>query len=180
MNNPNSITGIPYLDEDDHAKGFEAIKQFHNFMVDYYPDKYKIKLDLLISSLASRAGGKYFLDGLGLGIQNAKMTQRQVTNAMERLARESKGMIPANNNAFFVSLTSSASVSEWVDLPTFVIVESAKDLLGAGKVIGEKVINIGESALDSVDSIMSNAKYILPVVLIIGVVATIYFNRVNK
>lgn len=167
------LTGIPYLDEDDHAAGFNAIKLYHNYMVTMY-DHYKIDLHTLISNLAKRTGGKFFIDGMGFGILENKMSNRQVQNAMERLARESKGQVPAHNSAFTQALISSASVSEWVDLPSFVILESAKDILGAGKVIGQSVIDIGGSAIESGKSLVENARYIVPVVIVVGVTFAIY------
>lgn len=167
---------IPYNDFDDYQKGREALVYFHNAMTRMYPDSYQITLNELLMGLTKRNGQKFFMEGLGLGIIETNMSLKQVSEAMTQLATRSKGKIPATNGAFRNALIGVASIGSWIDMVTFVSVETSKDLItGIGKV-GDKVITTGDNLLDSAGSLASSLKWIVPIILIGGAFIYVFNN----
>jgi len=169
---------IPYNDFDDYSKGREAIAYFHNSMTRLFPDQYRISLNELLRGLTARAGQKFFLEGIGLGIIETDMSLKQVNEAMTGLAKNSKGKIPATNGAFKNALIGVASIGNWVDMATFVGAETAKDVVIGIAKGGEKLISTAENLADSTASVASSLKYVVPIILVGG--ALIYANNVSK
>jgi hypothetical protein len=169
---------IPYNDYDDYSKGREALMYYHNAMVRFYSDKYKISFNELLRGLTARSGQKFFMEGLGLGIISADMSLSQVNEAMTTLARQSNGKIPATNGAFKNALIGVATIGSWVDMTAFVSSETAKTVVIGVANVGQKVIDVGEGVLDSTVSLASNLKWIVPIILIGG--ALIYVNNYSK
>lgn len=173
--NPTELTGIPFLDYDDFMRGKTALVYYHNAMVTLYPQKYKLDLQSLIRGLTAREKNKYFVDGLGLGILNAEATDKTVRNAMEYLASKGGGNVPASNNTFFQSIANQVTADiKFTDISSFVVLETAKDVLVGVSKVGEKIIDGGEAALDTSVSLIKSLKWVLPVVVIGGVFTYVY------
>jgi len=173
-----SSDGTMYNDLADYNRGYDAIIAFHNVMVTRFKSTYPLTLVELAKALSARRGQTFFIEGLGLGIANADMSKSQAKSAMEVLAMKSNGKIPATNGAFFTALIDEASVPNWIDASSFVLVESSKDLIQGASKVGEKVLAAGEGVLDSAVSISENLKWILPLIAIGG--AGIYIFNMSK
>lgn len=177
MANYNTDTyGSKYYNFTSYDNGRQAIIAFHNYMTSKYKDVYNISLTELISGLVHRKGQAFFIEGLGDAITLAEMSPYQVKDAMEWLARQSGGKIPATNGAFYSALQEEASQVTWIASSGFALKETAKTVLNASVNVGDKLIGVGEGVLDSTVSIASNLKWILPATLflVVGIVA---FNK---
>lgn len=179
------LTGIPYLDYDDHQRGRNAIIKYHNKMCELYPS-YNISLDNLVKGLRERQGQKFFLDQLGLQIINGDISEKTVTDAMNYLAVSGKGKIPATNNAFTTVLTNQVQAEvNYTDLGSFVVIQTAWDIynesekqaaavLNFAGIAADKTGNILGATADSVTSILTSAKYVIPIVVIGGALLYVY------
>lgn len=165
---------IQYLDYADYNNGWQAIVAFHNEMVKQWPEQYKISKEQLIEGLQLRKGQKYFLDGLGLGITEAGLSPSQVRSAMKTMVSKTGGKVPTSNSAFTTALIDESQVFSLIDSSTFTMVESAKNVIQGVTYVGQGVIDTGKGIVDSTVSISNNLKWILPVILFIGVGAYVY------
>ncbi len=143
----------------DRAKGIQAIEYFHNYSKRMYPLTYTISIDELINIIDSR--GKGSLAGLGLGIEITEMSDSDVRNAMEKLARQAQGKIPATNNAFNMALSDKLQEIDFMAIAEIAKM-SAIDLAKHSSEIGEKVIKGTSGAFD----LIGNAKFVIPIALI--------------
>lgn len=189
------LTGIPYLDYDDYLAGKNAIMYFHNKMCDLYSN-YTLTFQNLLLGLNSR-GNKFFVDGLGLGIiENPDVSQSTVKNAMEYLAVKSQGRIPTAGSFTQAIADQEQAEFHFGDISAFVALTTAKQVLAESEKQAEKVIEFGSQAIgetatvaksiwdksseivstaaDSTISILGTAKYVIPLVIIGGVLLYVY------
>ena len=115
--------------------------------------------DELISIIDGR--GKASLAGLGLGIQFTDMSDSKVRQAMENLAREAQGKIPATNNAFNMALSDRLQEIDFTALSEIAKM-SVSDLVKHSSEIGDKVISGTKGAFD----LVKNAKFVIPVTIV--------------
>lgn len=125
----------------DVERGKRAIKIFYDFWK-VYPEASKFSYEDLLRMLTSRRpmGGDAFLDGLGLGIREAGMSDSRVTAAMRNLALSSRGKLPAANMDFFNYLMNEATKINFVDAAIYVTTESAKDVVSGAQAVGDSII----------------------------------------
>ena len=162
---------IPYNNYDDYTKGREALIFFHNAMVRFYPQTYKISLQELLTGLTKRTGQKFFIEGLGLSIINTDISMKSVNESMTTFASNTGGKIPASNGAFYNVIQGAAVNGNWIDMATFVSVGVAKDVVIG---IGDTVLNVGEAAVDTSTSLIGSLKWVVPVILIGGAFIYVY------
>jgi hypothetical protein len=162
-----------YNDYDDYMRGRLALQHFHNAMVMYYPSNYKITFQELIEILSNRPMQKHFIEGIGLGIEVSKLTDKSVNASMTSLALKSGGKLPADNNVFKQSLINSAMKIDWIDMPVSVIKDTTADIIKGAKAVGDSVIEGGKG----INDLIKNINVIIPAVLIVGLVAFIFANK---
>lgn len=190
------LTGIPYLDMDDYLAGKAAIVYFHNKMCDLYPSSYKLNINTLLLGLNSR-GNKFFVDGLGLGIiNNPEVSTSTVKSAMEKLAMKSGGRIPDSGS--FTQAIANQRQEEFYfgDMASFVAITTAKQVVaetqkqaaavgdvaasigtGVSNVTGKvwnKTGDILTAGADTVESLLTTTRYIIPLILVGGVFLYVY------
>lgn len=159
-----------YQNYDDYERGRKAITYFHNAMATLYPSTYKISFEEMQNIIAQRKGGKNFVEGMGTGIILAEMSEAKVSDAMEELARQSKGKFPATNSVFTMALVNSSRQFSFIDMGKTVAVESAKDILKGTQKIGDSIIEAGKGVTNSLNLL----KYALPIILIGGLGFYVY------
>lgn len=173
-----SSDGTLYNNQADYETGYDAIIAFHNKSVTSYKENYHFTLVGLVKELSARRNQKFFIEGLGLAIQNADMSKSRAKSAMEVLAIKGKGRIPATNGAFYTALVDEAATPNWIDGSAFVLVESAKNVVTGVSHVGDAVINTGAGILSSAESISKNLAWIVPLITIGG--AILYINNTSK
>lgn len=129
----------------DIDRGREALKYFHNKSATF--PGYSESLDTLID----KVGGKQptiFLDGLGFAVDSIGLSSGQVKEAMEKLASQGQGRIPAYNTAFFKALSDRATnltTADWIGGLPEIAGDTAKDLASGAQAVGNAVIDLGKS-----------------------------------
>ncbi len=123
--------------------GNKALKSYYSHMRSTYPT-FKYSESEFFAIIAKIKGGKALADGLGLGIREAGLTDRQVSNSMLNLARGGGGKIPASFMDFFNYLINESRNISYMDAALFVVKESAKDIAGAAEKVGSQIIFTGK------------------------------------
>lgn len=151
-------------------KGREAMKYFHNQASKY--SGYALTFDQMLDAVGG--GGQktsIFLEGLGLAIDSIGdefLGGNKVENAMENLADQGQGKLPANRNAFFSALSGEAQNVSFIDASKVVAVETGKELLSGAQAVGDSVITTFQSL-----------GAFLPL-LVVGAVAFIVISKARK
>lgn len=129
----------------EYQKGKQALSYYHNAMIRYGKSLYPFSIDSLISSLTSRPFQKNFVEGLGSAIILAETSMSNVASGMETLARKGGGNIPANNNSFYQAIANDVRDNiSYVSAASFVVAESAKDVINGAQAVGDKLILTGK------------------------------------
>lgn len=122
-----------------------ALSFFHNKAI--YYSGYNVTLDQLIS----KVGGKHasiFVEGLGKAILAAEMSEYQVREAMENLATQAAGRIPADQHLFFEALQNRVltfTARDWANEAPGIIGDSALDVAKGAAELGNAAIDIGKT-----------------------------------
>lgn len=123
-------------------RGREALAYFHNRALRY--SDYKLSFDDLIT-LVSNRGYKNFVQGLGMGIIDAEISERNVKSGMELLADKGKGKIPSTNGAFTQAIASNVSENiSYVDAIAYTAKESSIQIATG---VSEGLETIGNSTI---------------------------------
>ena len=149
--------------------GYQAIYYFHNENATRNPREYRISIGELQRVLESRTGGKAFLEGLGLAINNVDMKTADVADAMKDLAKKAQGKIPSTNGQFYSALKDEATSFSFSSLGD-VSLDIAKDIAEKAASGGQKVLDVAGGVADSAVSISGNLKWILPITLFLIIV----------
>lgn len=132
------------------ASGREALTYFHNAATREFGDKYKLKLDELISAVGG-AKPELFLQNFGSSINFEKerigFSSSDLKSAMENLAYAGKGQIPKGISPWFQALANEQMNYTWTDAIPFVLQESAKDIAKGTAEVGNAVIDFGKTFL---------------------------------
>lgn len=124
----------------DSERGLKAITYYHSAMRSLYASSFKYSLPEFLEILKKLRGGKALLEGLGLGIREAEISDSRVRTAMDNLAKRGGGKIPASYMDFFYSLTSEAVKVNFIDAAAFVTVGVASDVLDGAQAVGDSVL----------------------------------------
>lgn len=131
-------------------QGRDALIIYHNENVVNFPEKYKVKsVDELISILKNRPNQKNFVRILGGAIINAQVSNSQVNRSMEKLSEAGEGRIPADNSAFLGAIQEKIGEVNYVDAIGFAALETAKGVAEGAAKVGDAVISIGDTLLES-------------------------------
>jgi len=150
-------------------RGRSAFKAFHNYATAHFPENYKIRtVDDLID--AAKQGRKSLtLDQYVGDLANSlEISDTQVNEAMERLAKKGEGRLPQNWQSWGNALSDKVMDYSFFDAVTYTAIESTKDI-GAG------LAEAGDSAIFTLKAM----KYLIPA-LIIGGVAWIGYSRIRS
>lgn len=125
--------------------GESVIKSFYAHW-STFPAARGISYAQLLNTLKVRRpmGGTAFLDGIGLGVRSAGMSQSKISNAMRNLAMKSNGKIPAYNMDFFTFLSNESVKINFIDAAAYVVVESGKDIIKGAQEVGDSLISAGK------------------------------------
>jgi hypothetical protein len=150
-----SFMGSANVDID---RGREIMGQYYSAML----EKYGME-DSFEDFLVKYKYNEGFLEGLGLGANQAGLSYSDVNDAMIRLATMGNGKIPANKSAFSTALINkSAPITLWQPLQKTVdvvttTVDRAEDL--ADQAI-DKAVEYGEKAESAVQSYNSTVRLV--------------------
>ena len=145
--------------EQEFQRGRNAIVYFNNVLVREFNGKNTV--DQMIAIIQSRPMQKNFVQGLGLGIISASVTENNVKSGMENLARKGGGKIPATNGAFTQAIANDVRDNiSYVDASFYVATESTKNIVDGLQKIGDEVISYG--------SFFTNNLWTIPVILFGG------------
>lgn len=160
------------------ANGRTALAAYHNIMIDWYPKIYKISYDQLEKIVQGRNSD--FLAQVGDAVISAKLGQRRLAEAMERVVDKTSTtpLLQIPDTQGFVS----GIAQELSDFDFSLFGDAALDITKQlGKNSVELVESVGESAKDTVKgaaATIATAGKILPMVLI-GIVGIILFATFN-
>lgn len=159
--------------------GEGAIIMFHNENAIRYPKTYTITKNRLFEILESRQGGKGLTQMIGDSIVLTEMENEDVGDAMKELAKKSNGGIPSNSS--FISALQNQSQKFSFSSAGEISIEIAKDLAEKTAKGGQKILDVGETAIDTTDSLVSSLKWLTPfAIVMILVIVLIFFYKGNK
>lgn len=141
-----------------------ALKYFHNYSLIY--SGYKISFDELLTKLY-KSRVSQGLNALSTAIIASELSETEIKNLFEDLARQGRGRIPSSANAFFDALRGEVQGVHWVDVKE-IIVNSAVD-------IGTGVVKGGQAVIDTASSLAS----VLPI-LIVGALIFIVVQKTRS
>ncbi len=97
-----------------------------------------------------------FMEGLGVGLRSVGFDQEpaKIQSAMESLAAQGAGALPAEPGNFFGVIQNAASQIHFLDAASFVARESASQ-------IAQGVQNVGEAVLDTGSALLEYKNYLL-------------------
>ncbi len=150
-------------------RGREALKYFHN-QASRYPG-YKLTFNALIDTLGTARQSPIQLEGIGETVISLELSTGQVQDAMESLADQGQGRVPATPTVYFQALGNKKQEFSFIDATSEVAPEVAGNIL-------KRVENVGTAALDTVDNataVISNTVKSLGVVLPIALVGAVLF-----
>lgn len=132
------------LPSQDRARGLSILRQFYDSSKMLYPFGVTYTFEEMLKTIESRAGGKTFADGLGLGAIFAEMSSSDTYAAMNALAKKAGGKIPSQNGDFKNFLIDQATSINFVDAVVYTASESAKDVVKGAQEIGDSVLRTGK------------------------------------
>lgn len=124
--------------------GRKALRHFHDYSKMLWSNSYApSSVDALINLWPEKKRDIY-LDGIGLAIRINNISDSDVRIAMENLAKQSKGQIPADHQAYTKFLGGQVGSIKFLDLTTTVVKETATQLVQGAQAIGDQVIASGK------------------------------------
>lgn len=149
----------------DQEIGFRVLKSFHRWSAYYNKSTFKLTYDQFLKALQPDTKKLNILaDGLGGGVREVGLTDKQIDDAMSSLAITSRGRIPSRFTDFFNYLQNEGLKINWIDAAAFTVKESAKDVLSGAESVGKSLILSGKIL-----------NFILP-----GIVIFYAFHAINK
>lgn len=129
----------------DKDLGLKTVEYFWKWSRSFYGSSFNYSLEKFVSLLAlNKTKVDIILDGIGLGVREAELSDSRIESAMRRLALSSKGKIPSDYQVFFKFLSDESVKINWVDATFFVVKESTKDVINATAEIGKSLITTGK------------------------------------
>lgn len=128
--------------------GRQALTYFHNMSRNFTAYQPRT-VDELIALYGSKKGPIY-LEGIGLAISSNSMTERQIKAAMENLAYQTRGKIPADHQAYVRALGNKAGEISYLDLTKQVVADVVKESADGLASFGENlktILSIANTAL---------------------------------
>lgn len=143
----------------DTTVGIDALKIFHNRSAQF--SNYTISWD----EFKAHYGSKFLIyaEGVGLVINVNQMGAAQVRAAMEALADQGQGRLPADAQAFQRALGNEAGRIDWVDLTKEVATGTALEVAGGLQAFGDSLI-----------STLGALNWIFPFVIVLGLLWVSY------
>lgn len=132
------------LPSQDRARGLSILRQFYDSSKMLFPFAVTYTFEEMLKTIESRAAGKTFADGLGLGATLAEMNSSETYSAMNSLAKQAGGKIPSKNGDFKTFLIDQATSVNFVDAVVYTATESAKDVVKGAEQIGNSVLMTGK------------------------------------
>lgn len=159
--------------------GESAIILFHNENCIRYPETYKITKGRLFEILESRQGGKGLTQAIGDSILFTEMENEDVGDAMKELSKASRGGVPSNSS--FIAALSNQKQKFSFSAVSEISIDIAKDLAEKSAKGGQKILDLGESAIDTTDSLVGSLKWLTPfAIVMILLILFIFFYKGNK
>ena len=140
---------------------------FHNQALTY--PGYGLTFDQLLD--AAGGGGiktSIFLEGFGFAVEQVGLNAGKLQTAMEALADNGGGRLPANQSAFFKALSNEAQNISWVSATPSIVLGVATDVIKGVAAGGESVITT-----------LKSLNVIFPI-MIVGAVIYIFVQKVKK
>lgn len=153
----------------------QYISKGRSALIYFFNQSHKYGLEMPFENFVKIVGGKFpniFLENFGWTIQSLtlddQLTESKLRDAMEDLADRAQGKIPASNTMFFQALSDKIQNYSFVDIASFTVTESAKDLAMGIKDVG-----------DGVTTVFKSFKSIGPL-MIVAAVIYIFYKRVKR
>lgn len=152
----------------DQEKGRLCFKFFHNFASQNFSAYPFQKMDDLIATVKTQKGALFVDEYLGSVAGQLDLSDADLKESMEDLAKKLGGGIPANWITWGNALADKVNDYSLYSAAKYTVVETAKDVVGG-------VAEIGDSAIFTLNVM----KYLIPV-LIIGGVGWIGYSRIRS
>lgn len=128
----------------DVQTGEKVLRAFHSYWRTQ-PNSGGVSYEKMMELLNQRRpGGSFLLEGIGLGVRSAEISDNRIDAAMRKLAADSGGRLPARNQDFFTYLSNEAVKIDFVDAAIFTAKESAKDIVKGAAAVGDSLIFTGK------------------------------------
>lgn len=124
--------------------GERVLKAFYNYSRSAFPFASIYSYDELKKILTSRKGGQGFIEGLGMSVRFADLSDSKINSSMKALANASGGKIPGKNSDFYNFMINESTQVSFVDAFVYTAKESAKDIGSGVQSIGETLIDTGK------------------------------------
>jgi hypothetical protein len=158
---------------EDRKRGEEALKKYYDESKRNFPENVLLPFDKFLKIIDLKS--KSYIMGLGLGIKMAEISSSEIDDAMESLAKNSKGMIPENPMVFTQAIINRKREFDW---------KAFKEIsLATLEEAGELMQDVGKDAkagLKGTFKVFANAKYLLPVLAVVGTIAFFKYNSLSK
>lgn len=126
----------------DKEIGRKVLRYFYNWNRLLYPKVFAYSFDEFLSSYGKKID--IYMDGIGLGVRSAGVSDSRIDAAMNALAMNSAGKIPSDYQVYFKYIQDEAVKISWMDAAAYVAKESASDILNGAKEIGDTLIFSGK------------------------------------
>lgn len=156
--------------EEDRKKGEQAIKHFYNESKRLHAENMRVSYTELIDLIDMKSN--HYITGLGMGINMVEISDTNVEDAMNSLARNSMGKLPNDLQVFTQAIINRESEFDWKAFSE-ISKDTLEDTLVATQALGK---DLG-AGVKGVGTLFSKSKYVLPV---IGVVALYFFIKTNS
>jgi hypothetical protein len=124
--------------------GRQALKYFHDRSLLLWGNTYKVSsVDALINLWPEKKRNIY-LEGIGLAISVNNMSDFDVRSAMQLLAQNAKGNIPADHQSYTKYLGGQAGSINFLDLTATVAKETAIKVVEGAQAVGDQLIATGK------------------------------------
>lgn len=140
----------------DKELGSKVFYSFWNWNRTFYPNNFKLTYSQFLESHGKKKD--IYIDGVGGGVRESKISDSRIDSAMRSLALASQGRMLSNPQKMFDFMMNENAKIDWVDAGSFVLIQSGKDVIGGAEQLGNSLIKTGKIL-----------NFILPAVLIIVV-----------
>lgn len=147
----------------DYEIGVQALRYFHTMAENDYPENMQVNFQDFISIINGQ--NKSFIAGLGMGIKLVPLSKSNVENSMEWMAEASRGKMPANPQDFRAAIVTGSRNFNWSEY----IKASGQDLIKFASEVGVGI----KEGVTGASQLLSYSKYLIPVLLAVGIVAVV-------
>lgn len=157
----------------DRKVGEDALHEYFKEAKRLFPENMKVSFDEFLKLIDLKS--KSYIMGLGLGIKMAEISQSNIEDAMESLARNAQGKIPDDVFVFTQAIIKREKEFDWQAFK-----EVSKQSLEDAALLAQEIGEDAKKGLKGTFKAFAQAKYLLPILAGIGVVAFFKYNSISK